>query len=510
MLANVAYNYAAQVVLAVAGLVTLPFLLGRMGAELYAFVAIYYTIQMIFSILDGGLSGSLAREFAVQRSAQASASRSRTLLRRAEPIYLGLAFVGFAALFTSSGAMVGQWLRISTIGQVEAGHFIGIIGAIAAIRLASGLYRSVLIGYERQKMLSLIDIVSALSRYVLIIPVIDHFGVGGYLYFSFQLGVSILETVMLRICAMSVTASRGAVGAEPVGRGVSLRPIFQRSAQIWVLSIIWVLTIQMDKLLLFGYLPLGEFGYFSIVSSLTAGLLMLGSPIISAAMPRLAMYKEVANWVAFKATYLRACVLLASIAIPFSLMMVASPRHALFLMTNDVSVSERYEWVLACYAFGGLMLLLSGSVFLLQYGVGHLGRNIRMNLIYLVLLALVMVVGVHYRGASGAAMAWLSVNLLQGTLIILPLNRIAGASVHMQWLRSVIVMPLLVSMPFLALAVFFEPDLDTKASSFGWLSAIAIGFTLPMIWRIHAWSAGVKENGSAGREERSVLRRSEP
>lgn len=510
MLANVAYNYAAQVVLAVAGLVTLPFLLGRMGAELYAFVAIYYTIQTIFSILDGGLSGSLAREFAVRRSAAASASGSRMLLRRTEPIYLGLGFAGFAALLMSSGAIADRWLRISTIGRIEAGHFIGIIGAIAAIRLASGLYRSVLVGNERQKALSLIDIGSTLIRYVLVLPVLDRFGVDGYLYFFFQLGVSVLEAVVLRACAMSATASRGDVGAAQPGATASLGTIFHRSVQIWVLSIIWVLAIQMDKVLLFGYLPLAEFGYFSVVSSLTSGLLMLSSPIISAAMPRLAMCQLTADWGAFKATYLRACILLASVATPLCLTMVASPEHVLFLLTNDASVSARYAWVLACYAFGGLMLLLSGSTFLLQYGAGRLGANIRVNVLYLVLLAFAMGVGVHHRAAEGAALAWLSVNLLQGTLIILPLNRIAGMSVHTQWLRSVIAWPLLVSVPFLAMAVLVKPGLDARASSFLWLTATTIGFTLPMIWRIRTWRAAVGGSGSTEDVESSVVRRAGP
>ncbi len=486
MLANVAYNYAAQVVLAVAGLVTLPFLLGRMGPELYAFVAIYYTLQMVFSMLDGGLSGSLAREFALRRSAPASAHDARALLRRMEPIYLALAGVGFTALFLTSGFIADRWLQLSTVSRLEAGHFIGLIAAIAAIRLASGLYRSVLVGCERQKALSLVDIGSTLSRQVLVLWVLDRFGVSGDLYFAFQLGVSVVEILVLRGCALAATtASAGAQAMEVAP--VSLITLFQRSVQIWILSIIWVLTVQSDKLLLAGYLPLQELGYFSVVSSLTGGLLMLGSPIISAAMPRMALFQRAADWEGFQATYLRASVLLGCVATPLCLAMVASPAHALFLLTNDAAVASRYTWVLACYAFGGLMLLLSGTTFLLQYAAGRLGANIRMNLVYLLLLAPVMAVGVHFRGAEGAAWAWLAVNLLQGTLIVLPLNRIAGRSVHAQWLWSVVASPLLVSAPWLAGAILLTPELATRGASLAWLAATTIVFALPLAWRLNTW-----------------------
>lgn len=487
MLANVAYNYAAQVVLAVAGLVTLPFLLGRMGPELYAFVAIHYTLQMVFSMLDGGLSGSLAREFALRRSAPAPAQDGRALLRRMEPIYLALAGVGFTALFLASGAIADRWLRLSTISRLEAGHFIGLIAAIAAIRLASGLYRSVLVGCERQKALSLVDIGSTLSRQVLVLWVLDRFGMSGDLYFAFQLGVSVVEILVLRGCALAATTPSAGAQSVPDGAPVSLTTLFQRSVQIWVLSIIWVLTVQWDKLLLAGYLPLQELGYFSVVSSLTGGLLMLGSPIISAAMPRMALFQQAADWEGFQATYLRASVLLACVATPLCLAMVASPAHALFLLTNDAAVASRYAWVLACYAFGGLMLLLSGTTFLLQYAAGRLGANIRMNLVYLLLLTPAMAVGVHFRGAEGAAWAWLSVNLLQGTLIIVPLNRIAGRSVHAQWLRSVVASPLLVSAPWLAGAILFTPELASRGASLAWLAAATTGFALPMAWRLNTW-----------------------
>lgn len=498
MLANAVFNYAAQGLLAIAGLVTLPFLLERMGPELYAFVAIYFTVQTVFSILDGGLSGSLAREFALLRHAPSSIASGRGLLRRAEPFYVGLAFTGFATMWALSTTIADQWFRVSSIDRAEASHFIGIIGAIAAIRLATGLYRSVLVGYERQKALSLIDIGCTCIRYGFVLPFMDHFGVDGYLYFCYQLGLAVLEAVALRTCAVVATRPYEEQARIPAGVPPSLRSIFHRSTQIWVLSIIWVLVTQMDKVLLSGTLALKEFGYFSVVSVLTSGILMLGSPIVAAAMPRLAAYHQSAQWEAFKAMYLRACVLLASVATPVCLTLAASPAHAMFLLTHDASVSHRYAGVLACYAFGGLMLLLSGSTFLLQYAAGRLGANIRVNAAFLVLLATSMLFGVYYRAAEGAAVAWLLVNLLQVTFIIRPLNQISGVSVHGQWLRAVIIWPLLVSAPWLSVAVLIEPGLDTRTTSFSWLLVTAMAFTLPMIWRLRTWPAALRTSGPGG------------
>ena len=481
MLANIIHAYGAQIFLALAGLISMPFLLEMMGAELYSFVAIFFTIQVAFSILDGGLSGSLAREFALKRSSERIGLSAKELVRKAEFFYYAIATFGFGIFYAFSEYIATKWIKTSDVSHTEAQAFIVIIGAISAIRLASGLYRSILIGYEKQKQLSYINILSTVIRFFIILPIIYYIESKGYFYFYYQLGATFIEVVILKVYANIIIPN--AIPDKYSSRNTKdeILNIFQKSFQIWILSFIWVASTQIDKILLSGKLLLGDFAYFSVVSSLVSGLLMLGTPITSAAMPRMSIYYKSAAYDECEKIYFRVSEILALIAFPISLTLIASPNHAIFLLTNNALASNQYSFILACYSFGSLMLVLAGLTFLLQYSAGNLNRNIYLNSIYLVLLAPVMAVSIHYWAAKGAAVAWLTINIILITIIIRPLNALPTLNFHNRWLVSFVFKPLVVSSPSLVAAIYLMPKIETRLYSLLWLLLTFIGIGLPLV-----------------------------
>ena len=467
MFANILHNYSAQVFLALAGLITLPFLLDIMGPELYAFVAILFTVQSVFSILDGGLSGTLAREFALKRSSHNNSLSAKSLINKTEPVFYVIATTGFLLIYISSYFISNSWLNITSFDRKEAQHYIIIIGLIASIRMAGALYRSVLIGYEKHKNLSYINIASTLVRYLLILPILYHFGADGHIYFYYQLGAALVEIAVLKFYAILIipnSTSLEYAKAKRSGRS-ELLSLLRESVKIWILTIIWVVSTQIDKVFLSGKLSLEDFAYFSIVSTLALALLMLGSPITSAAMPRISIAYIESAYQECEHLYFEVSRLLTLIAFPIFLTLLASPEHVLFLMTNKNQAATQYSFILACYSIGSVFLLLSGLTFLLQYSAGNLVTNIRCNLIYVVMLVFAMAVATHIMAAEGAALAWLLINALLIMFIIRPLNSLSKVNFHSRWLITVIVKPLLFSVPLLALSIYFSPPIVSRLES---------------------------------------------
>lgn len=466
MLANIIYNYGAQIFLAAAGLVSLPFLLQRMGGELYAFVAIFFTLQTLLSILDGGLSGSLAREFALKKIENCATLSSKSLLSKMEPFFIGIAIIGFSLIATTSEIASTNWLKLIAISPKESKHFLMLIGAAASIRLASGLYRSVLIGYENQKQLSIINIAFTSIRYFAVLPFLDFFGVSGYIYFGFQASTSILEFLVLKIAANRLTSSSEHKKTQKYIASDELRVLFKKSAQIWTLSILWVISNQLDKVLLSGKLPLDAFGYFSIVSTLAGGLLMLGSPITSAAMPKISTGHRLGQFQECKQTYLRVSALLSVIALPLCFSMAALPEHALFLMTGNTVASSEYSLVLSMYAFGSYFQLLAGLTFLLQYAAGNLKKNIGIQVVYLIAYAPTMALAIYFQSTIGAAYAYFLINFFFLIILIRPLNGLNTQNFHKEWLIVTLVKPFLCGAPIFLAAIFVSPIIDNRINSF--------------------------------------------
>lgn len=481
MRSNIIHNYAAQFFLVTAGLLTLPFLLERLGAELYAFVAILFTIQSIFSILDGGLSGALAREFALKTSVTNKGSSAKSLLSKAELIFVPLSAIGFAAVFVSSSYLSHNWLKLSSINYAEARHYLIIIGAIASLRLMAGLYRSVLIGFEKQRQLSHLNILLTAARYFFVLPVLDYFGSSGYLYFSYQIAITIIELIILKIYAANVVADKMLLTRRDAVPANDFFNLFYKSAQIWFLTLIWVAATQIDKVILSKIMPLEEFGYFTVVSALASGLLMLGSPVTSAAMPRMSRYFREQSYGDCEKIYFQMTSLLSLVSVPMALTLATAPEHALFIFTNSTLVAMQYSSILIFYSIGSLLLLLSGMTFLLQYSAGNLIANIRQNFLFLVFLVVAMLVMTNLENLRGAAYAWLFSNILLIIYFIQPLNKLRGAGFHGRWLYAALIKPFLISGPSLAIVIYFSPALSTKIESAAWLFFVYASLLVPIL-----------------------------
>jgi O-antigen/teichoic acid export membrane protein len=486
MRSNIVYNYLAQIFLASAGIITLPFLLERMGAELYAFVAIFFTVQTIFSILDGGLSGSLSREFALNKETSTRSSSPKSLLNKAECIFIALSTSGILFIYSISGYISTSWLRLSAINTDEAELYLGLIGMIAALRLWSGLYRSVLIGYEKQKYLSVINIATTSARYIFVLPLLDVVENTGFVYFLYQLFIAVLEIITLKVCSNSNINEQTSKDTSLEVKGDYFKSILRTSSQIWSLTLIWVMANQVDKLILTRLISLQDFGYFSVVSSLSAGILLLGAPVANAVMPNLSRFIKSNNHEESQRIYFMASKLVSIVGFPVAFTLVALPEHALFLFVNNVNIANDFSKILQCYSIGSFFLLMSGMTFLLKQSSGDLSKNIKQNIYYLLTIVILMLTATRLLGLEGAAYAWLTSNLLLISFIIKPLNVINGVNFHNKWIYSFVLVPVILSAPAFAAAAFFSLPLSTRHDSVILVLlvffAISILMMLPLVY----------------------------
>ena len=90
---NVLANYASQAVVALAGVLAMPFYLRHMGAEAYGLIGFFTLLSAWFQILDSGLSLTLARESARYRGGVIDAPTLLGLVRALETFFFLVALL---------------------------------------------------------------------------------------------------------------------------------------------------------------------------------------------------------------------------------------------------------------------------------------------------------------------------------------------------------------------------------------------------------------------------------
>ena len=110
---NILASYASQIYVTLIGIVMLPLYIKYMGAEAYGLVGFFAMLQAWFTLLDMGLTPTMARETARFRGGATDALSYRRLVRALEGIFLVVALVGGTAMFAASGYIAHDWLQAS-------------------------------------------------------------------------------------------------------------------------------------------------------------------------------------------------------------------------------------------------------------------------------------------------------------------------------------------------------------------------------------------------------------
>ncbi len=451
---NILANYASQLYVTLAGIVMVPLYISYMGAEAYGLVGFFAMLQAWFNLLDMGLTPTMARESARYRGGAISLLDYRRLARALEGVFAVIALSGGLLLFTLAQPIAGLWLNASQLPQEEITQALQLMAVIIALRWMCGLYRGVITGAERLVWLSGFNSLIATGRFVVILPVLIFVSASPRAFFSFQLGVAMLEFAGLAWMTYRL------LPAIPAGERIQwqwapLKPVLKFSLSIAFTSSVWVLVTQTDKLVLSNILPLADYGYFTLAVLVASGIMIISSPISSALMPRMTRLQAEGHHDALIAVYRQATQVVTVTAIPAALVLIFFAPQVLWAWTGDASLVRRAAPVLSLYAIGYAFLVVGAFPYYLQYAKGNLTLHLIGNMLFVLLLIPSIIWAASHYGMTGAGWAWLVSNAAY-FLIWTPLvHRKFAPGVHGGWLLSDIALPFLLPSTTAALAAKF-------------------------------------------------------
>lgn len=444
-LKNLVASIGAQGIVVIFNFISIPFLLTRVGVEAFGLIAFYSSLQAVFAILDSGMSPLLVRETASNIQGSNHEKRQYSaLLDALKFFFIFIAIFGFGLIFFNASFIVDSLINTNEIDTLEVVIIIKVMAFIIGLRWLSGFYRALFIGHQNIHILSLISIFIAALKF-LIVLIYLYFIDGGIIdFFHYQAFCAVVEILLLYLISARVN-KYFRYKTSLSDKLFSLKSKYKYAVHAGVASIIWIILTQADKFLIIRLLDLEYFAIFSIGVLGASIFFFISNPLSSALIPRLTEINKYQSLEKFKKFYVLNLNLFSILLISSAMFIYMFSEELLFIWTGDEALSEKASFILGNYALGNCLAVLSSFAYFLQASKGNLSLHLYGSAAFLVLFLPTLLICVNNFGMNGAAMAWLSCNVIMFSFWGAYIHNIYLKGFYRNWLIKKLIPILLIS-----------------------------------------------------------------
>ena len=413
----------------------IPLYIRYMGIEAYGLIGFYATLQALFQFFDMGLTLTISREAAKFNGRGTDAALFRQFFKFLEIIFIATAIIGGFIMVAKADYIANHWLNPENLQTEEVYTSIRLIAAIVVIRWVCGLYRSTINGLEQLIWLSSFNAAIATARFILVLPILIFISAGPKVFFQFQLAVAIIELASITYKTYALLPPRKP--NHPIIGNIRIhKKTIKFSLIIALTSSAWIITTQIDKVILSSLLSLSEYGNFTLATLLASSITIITNPIGIAILPRMTRLQIEGKDSDFIATYQNATQLVAIIVIPACLVLLMYPKEILWIWSSNAETAAQAAPVLSLYALGNTVLSFTAFPYFLQFAKGDLRLHLIGSLCFILLMTPALTYLTLHYNAIGAGYAWLVANTLYFLLWTPVIHQRFLGSFHGRWLRD--------------------------------------------------------------------------
>jgi O-antigen/teichoic acid export membrane protein len=396
---NLAANLLGKIFMVLASIMFLPYYIRMIGIEAYGIVGFYTTLVAIFSILDLGLGTTMTREMA-RLSKITEADELRNLTRTLEWIYWSMAALIGLTVFLHAPFSANSWIKAQELSSETIVQAICCSGLALAFQWPGALYAGGLIGLQKQVLLNTTIATFVALRAIGLILTLRFISPTIQAFFSVQILISALQTASI---AFFLWKELPKSSQAPRFDKAILRRIKRFAAGIASTSILAILFTQLDKVILSKMLSLEMFGYYTLAAVVASSLNYITSSIFAAFFPRFSQLVSLKDDAELKRVYHSGCQLISVMIIPIALMTALFSFDLIYIWTGNSLTAERTHALISFLICGTLLNGLMTLPYGLQLAYGWTKLGIYQNIVGIIMLTPLMILGVEYYGALGAA-----------------------------------------------------------------------------------------------------------
>lgn len=448
-----------------------------LGMEAYGVIGFFLSLQGLLQVLDAGLAPAVNRELA-RSQALGRLDAARTLLRTLGVIYWCVGATIALGLVLLSSGIANMWLNARALNVEELTKAIMLMALIVAVRWPVAVYYNALIGLGQLGRASLFSAALSTVSIGCSIAALTFISADLTTLFTVQAIVALAGVLVIQRLAW-----------HAIGERSSARFSWRALSEIWRFSLgmggvtlTAVVLTQLDKVLLSRLLPLHAFGEYMIAATLTAGLLLLVSPLMGIIFPRFSALVAGDHYKELKALYREGSQLFGFLFIPIVLAIALFGTEIVWVWTGHHDTALRVAPIMALLAVGYGINGMMFFPYALQLALGFSRIPLAINLAMMsIMVPLIFTLTTAY-GAIGGAAAWPILQiayLIVGTAVT---HHYSDQGSALRWILRSIVAPLAIG---LAVLLGFRMFLTTLAIG-PVMMLIGAGAGVFVVWAIAA------------------------
>lgn len=412
-------NYVSNVLIAILGIIFVPIYLKYLGTETYGLLGVFISLQVILSVLDGGLGSALTKEIA-HRSSQVNLKENRigTLVKTLGTIYWIVAIiVGLIAILISP-LIAKYWVKPINLTYYDIVEAFMLLSVSLVFLFPIGFYSGGLIGLQKHFTLNILKVFFALLKNGGAVFVLIFSPQKLIAFFTWNLISNACQALVFKFVLWKYITK----GKEKVKfNRQELSTVKKYALGMTGINITTLILTQADRIILSKILPLDQFGCYTLAASIAVVIYQIIQPINQSFFSRFAALIGSNNKEELRQVYRLAYQIVSLLIIPAFLVLAFFSEELLYFVTHDLKLTQNTKLLLSIMAVANGLNALLNIPYHLSLANGWTKYAFYQNLsLIFTLTPLTIWLSIHY-SAIGGASSWLFLNiiiLIIGSIVI--------------------------------------------------------------------------------------------
>ena len=452
---NLIFNFAGRVVIALTGILFVPFYLHYLGVEVYGIIGFFIGLQAILSLLDLGISPTLTREIARLSAFPDKGQEMRDLSRTLEILCWSAAGAMSLIALAVSPLVARYWLRPEKISLEALLQALMLMSVTFALQWTANFYSGGLTGLQRQKLNNIVNCLGVVLRSagaVFILAFVSN------TVRAFLLWQGFATFLLLLAMATSYWKCLPHGDSRPAFKKALLRGVWTYAAGMTGISLVALILTQTDKIILSRLLTLENFGYYTLAATLAATAVgTISGSIGTAYFPQFSQLAAVGDDRGLRAAYHRSAQVMSALLIPTACTIAFFSYPILLVWTRKEEVAGNAYFLLTLAAIGFGLHGAMNLPFLMQLANGLTKLAFWQNVAAIILLIPFMIYATFHYGAVGGALTWVILNLLNLLVGMQIMHRILLKGELADWYLKDILLPLAATLAIVPPSAYLFP-----------------------------------------------------
>lgn len=472
---NFLANYIGQAWAALMGFAFIPIYIKYLGMESYALVGIFAVLQAWFGLLDLGLTSTINREMARFKGGGRTAESIRDLLRSVELVFIAIALAMSCGIVLVSTWISSFWFKPVNLEYSTVAFAISTMGFVCALRFVEGIYRSALMGLQRQVTFNVLSATMATFRGLGAVLVLAWVSSSIEAFFLWQGLISFVTLLILAIATYQILPH-----AQRAGRFSFnvLKDVCQFALGMMGVSLVTLGLTQIDKIILSKTLTLTEFGEYSLITTVASLVFFVIGPIVSTFAPKFCELNAKYDDIQLVNIYHLSAQIVSVIGGTASIILFIYSDTILMIWAQDTHLTNSAINLLKIMSVANLCVCLMYIPYQAQIAHGWTSLSLKTNLVAGMFIIPAMFFVVPDFGPIGAAAIYVILGLGYLSLGIHLMHRKILINEKLDWYRWDVLAPLTASAMIISLVKIIIPPQKNLVEQ---LLALAIASILALV-----------------------------